>query len=236
MSPVRTILAAVLFATALSASAQVTTTPDHRNKEAWWAKRHEEKAALAAKGGYDLVFIGDSITQGWEGGGKKAWAAKYEPRKALNLGFSGDRTEHVLWRLDNGELPDALQPKAFVIMIGTNNTGHRMDKPEDIAAGIKAIVAKLRERRPSAKILLLGVFPRGEKPDDRMRVNNAKVNELVAGTEGVEFLDIGAKFLTAEGILAKEVMPDRLHLNEASYGTWAEAIEPAVARLLGETK
>ena len=121
----------------------ITTTPAHRMNEnnkrrgPWWKDRHEEKRALAQQGDWELVFIGDSITHGWERNGKTAWDQYYGDRKALNLGFGGDRTEHVLWRLDHGEF-DGYKPLVAVIMIGTNNTGHDMHPPEAIAAGNEA--------------------------------------------------------------------------------------------------
>src|SRR5690606_33292921 len=133
---------------------------------------------LAASGGHDLVFIGDSITQGWEGHGKEVWEKYYGHRNALNLGYSGDRTEHVLWRLMNGELEN-VDPKLFVLMIGTNNTGHRQDPPEKTADGIKLILELLQDRKPDAKILFLSVFPRDEKPDGRLRRINDAINARI---------------------------------------------------------
>jgi lysophospholipase L1-like esterase len=227
----------------LDAAIKKATTPDDRLKEGakdgkkgWWDQRHEDKLKLVAQGGWDLVFIGDSITQGWEGGGKSTWEKYYASRKALNLGYSGDRTEHVLWRFDHGEL-DGLKPKASVIMIGTNNTGHRNDPPEAIAAGVKKIIDELEAKCPSTKILLLGIFPRSEKATDKPRVNNDKANELIAkfaDGDKVTFLNINDKFLTADGTLTKEIMPDRLHPQAKGYGIWAEAMEPALKKLLGE--
>ena len=217
-------------------SIKKATTPDHRNGEAWWKKRHEDKLKLVAQGGWDLVFIGDSITQGWEGHGKETWAKHYANRKALNLGYSGDRTEHVLWRFENGEL-DGLKPKAAVIMIGTNNTGHRNDPPEAIAAGVEAIVKKLRSTWPDTKLLVLGIFPRAPKVTDRPRMNNDKANELIAKlADGnmVQYLNINDKMLTAEGELTKEIMPDFLHPQAKGYGIWADAIEPSLVKMLGE--
>ena len=210
------------------------TRPDHRLGEGWWKDRHEAKVAEARKGGHDLVFIGDSITQGWEGHGKEVWDPYYGARKALNLGFSGDRTEHVLWRLMNGEL-DQVDPKLFVIMIGTNNTGHRQDPPEQTADGIRLIVELLRDRRPDAEILLLSVFPRGEKPDDRLRKINVGINELIrplAGEEKVHWLDVQDLFLGENGVLPASLMPDFLHPQARGYGIWAEAMEEPIRRLM----
>jgi beta-glucosidase len=150
------------------------------------------------------------------------------------MGFSGDRTEHVLWRLEHGEI-DGLTPKLAMIMIGTNNSGS--NTPEDIAEGVKAIVCKLRSQLPDMKILLLGVFPRGADDEDRLRQVNAKTNEIIAKLadgKNVVYLDIGPKFLGPRGTLSKEIMPDRLHPNRRGYQIWAEAVEPTVAKLMGE--
>lgn len=203
-------------------------------REGGWMERHKGMNERVAQGNVDLVFIGDSITQGWEGNGKEVWKEFYGDRNAVNLGIGGDRTQHVMWRLDNGNL-EGIEPKLAVIMIGTNNSNS--NKPEEIADGIEMIVEQLKEKTPETKILLLGIFPRGAAPDDRLRQVNEKTNEIVsklADGEQVHYLDIGEKFLEDDGTLSREVMPDLLHLNEKSYRIWAESIEPKVAELMGE--
>ena len=197
-------------------------------KDEWWMKRHQSMNKNAKKP-HDLLFIGDSITQGWEGSGKGTWEKYYGNRKALNLGISGDRTEHVIWRLDNGNLRNQKKAKAAVVMIGTNNTGHIMQDPTEVRDGVERIVSTLRARCPQAKILLLGVFPRGVKPDDAKLKNNLEINKFISelhNGERIHYLDISDKFLTAEGILTKQVMPDALHPRQKGYEIWAEAIEP----------
>ena len=223
----------------VQAAIKTATTPAHRmenGKKNWWQQRHEDKLALAKQGGWELVFLGDSITHAWENAGKQTWKQYYGNRKAINLGFSGDRTEHVLWRLDNGEL-DGYTPKVAVIMIGTNNTGHRKDPPEAIAAGVKKIIERIRAKSPETKILLLAIFPRSEKQTDPSRVNNDKANALLAKlADGnmVTFLDINDRLLMADGRLSKEIMPDLLHPKQKGYAIWGEAIEPTLKKLLGE--
>jgi len=212
------------------------TVPSHRNDQKWWKQRHAAKKKEVSKGGHELVFIGDSITQGWEGAGKSVWNEFYGDRKALNLGFSGDRTEHVLWRLMNGEF-GTVDPKLIVLMIGTNNTGQRQDDPEMTADGIKMILELLEDRKPDAKVLLLGVFPRSEKPDDAKRQINVGINELISKMgdgERVHYLEISDKFLAEDGTMPKTVMPDFLHPKSAGYRIWAEAMEPKIKELLGE--
>jgi beta-glucosidase len=199
-----------------------------------WMVRHRLINERVKAGPVDLVFIGDSITQGWEGAGKKVWEEFYSSRRAANLGIGGDRTQHVLWRLDNGNI-EGIQPKLAVIMIGTNNSGSNTSA--QIADGVKAIVAKLQAKLPATKILVLGIFPRGANPDDTRRKVNEGANAIIANLadgKNVFYLDFGKDFLTADGTLSKEIMPDLLHLNEKSYRLWATAIESQVASLLGE--
>lgn len=186
----------------------------------------------------ELLFIGDSITQGWEGGGAtNGWDKYYAKRKAVNLGIGGDRTQHVLWRLENAPLED-VKPKAAVVMIGTNNSNGEDNTPGQIAEGVAAIVRKLRERLPNTKVLLLGIFPRGEN-FNAQRGKLTQINQVLAkldDSKNVYFLDIGHQFLTSDGILPAEIMPDYLHLSGKGYQIWADAIEPKLAELLGETK
>jgi lysophospholipase L1-like esterase len=203
-------------------------------REGGWMARHTSFNERVKKGSVDLILIGDSITQGWEGSGKNVWQKFYSSRNAVNLGISGDRTQHVLWRLENGNLYN-ISPKLAVIMIGTNNSGSNTS--EEIADGIKAIVEKLQKELPKTHVLILGIFPRGEKPEDAKRQVNAKANEIVAKLDDgkmVHHLDIGKKFLTDDGTLSKEIMPDLLHLSEKGYTIWAESIEPYVAKLMDE--
>ncbi len=198
-------------------------------------ERHNAFNERIKQGNVDLVFIGDSITQGWEGAGKDVWAQHYAPRNAVNLGIGGDRTQHVLWRLDNGNI-EGISPKLAVLMIGTNNSNGSDNTAEETAAGIEAIVAKLRMQLPQTKVLILAIFPRGEKPNPQ-REKNAKASEIaskLADDKNVFYLDIGPQFLGDDGVLSKDVMPDFLHLTPRGYEIWAAAIEPKVAELMGE--
>jgi beta-glucosidase len=230
------LLACVLTLTAAAARADdVPSTLKPEPREGGWMDRHNSFNERVKQGDVDLLFIGDSITQGWEGAGKDVWAKHYGPRKAVNLGIGGDRTQHVLWRLENGNIA-GIKPKLAVLMIGTNNSNGEDNTAEDIGAGIQAIVKKLRKDLPETKVLILAVFPRGEKPNPQ-REKNAKASEIasqLADNEMVYYLDIGPKFLEADGTLSREIMPDLLHLNPKSYGIWAESIEPTVAKLMGE--
>ena len=206
-------------------------------RDGGWMNRHQSFNERVKKGNVDLLLIGDSITQGWEGAGKEAWAKHYDKRNAVNLGIGGDRTQHVLWRLDNGNV-EGISPKLAVLMIGTNNSNGTDNTAEEIGAGITAIVKKLREKLPQTKVLILAIFPRDEKPTPR-REKNAKASEIaskLADNQNVFYLDIGSKFLTPDGLLTKDIMPDYLHLSPQGYTIWAEAIEPKVTELMGEKK
>ncbi len=210
-----------------------TVTPVPRS-DPWWVKRQEKTNAEVAKGGAELLMIGDSITHGWEGKGRKVWQKYYGNRHAVNLGFGGDRTQHVLWRLEHGNL-DGIHPKVAVLMIGTNNAGG--NTPDQIAAGVRAIVEKLRLSLPATKVLVLAIFPRGPNPDYPLRKVNEAANERIAkladGTH-VFYLDINKRFLKEDGTLTTDIMPDLLHPNERGYEIWASAMEPTVARLMAE--
>ena len=200
-----------------------------------WMKRHDGFVAEAMKGECELLLLGDSITDGWRGK-PKAYEAAFGAYKPLNFGISGDRTQHVLWRIQNGEM-DGIKPRAAVLMIGTNNIGQKdPEKAESAIEGIKAIVAEIRKKSPATKVLLLGIFPRGEKSDNPHRATikqiNADVAKLDDGGKTLQFLDIGEKFLQPDGSISKEIMGDFLHLTDKGYQTWAEAIKEPLAKLM----
>jgi lysophospholipase L1-like esterase len=202
----------------------------------WWTTQHEHTLARIRQGEVDLLLIGDSITQGWANEGRRVWDAYYGCRRAVNLGFNGDGTEHVLWRLDHGEI-DEINPKLAVVMIGTNNTGKRHDPPEETAAGIQAILTTLRYHLPVTKILLLGVFPRNASADDPLRQLNAAINDRLrhyADNQQVFFLDLSWHFLDDQGRLSQDLMPDYLHPSERGYQVWADGMEDMIRKLLDE--
>jgi len=182
-----------------------------------------------------VLFIGDSITQGWEGAGTNVWSNYYAARKAVNLGIGGDRTQHVLWRLDHAPL-DRVKPKATVVMIGTNNSNAEDNTPGQIAEGVRAIVKRIRDRLPQTKILLLAIFPRDRGPSPQ-RDKNAEASLLasrIADGRWIHYLDINQEFLTPDGRLSRDIMPDFLHPNKAGYEIWAKAVESKVKELMGE--
>ncbi|UCD53074.1 MAG: hypothetical protein JSW27_10615 [Phycisphaerales bacterium] len=202
----------------------------------WWGPRHEAVNKRLAEGNVDLLFIGDSITHGWENAGRRIWDRYYARRNAVNMGFGGDRTQHVLWRLDHADF-SGLAPQLAILMIGTNNSNGTDNTPEEIADGIVAICQRLRRRLPETKILLLAIFPRNPGPGPQ-REKNAEASRLasrIADGKMIHYLDVNDEFLTEDGVLSKEIMPDYLHPNGTGYKIWAEAIEPKVAELMGQS-
>jgi len=214
------------------ATAPATVCPAQREGNDWWQGRHAAMNKRVAKGNVDLLMIGDSITQGWEGHGKDIWAEYYAKRNAVNLGISGDRTEHVLWRLQNGNIEN-ISPKLAVIMIGTNNAGSNTS--EEIAQGVEKIVGLLRRELPEMKLLVLAIFPRGETPSDKHRLINDGANERIeklANGKMIHYLNIEQAFLEEDGTLPKEIMPDFLHPRKKGYAIWASAMETKIVELL----
>jgi lysophospholipase L1-like esterase len=181
-----------------------------------------------------VLFIGDSITERWQKDGAKVWP-HYDQYQAADFGIGGDRTQHVLWRIANGEL-DVIKPKVTVLMIGTNNL--RYGEPDKIAEAIEMIVKQIREKTGS-KVLLLGIFPRGADPakDDvkMFRGKIAKINERIAKLDDgkeIKYLDIGSAFLEKDGTISKAIMKDGLHPTEEGYKHWVEAMQPTLDEML----
>jgi beta-glucosidase len=212
----------------------------------WWFARHAEKIAEIEAANdpkkdkeIELLMVGDSITNNFDKGGpgEPVWAKHFAPLNALNLGFGGDRTNHVLWRLDH--LPVLkTAPLAASLMIGTNNICWGSDKPKQAADGVQAIAKKLNAMYPEMKILVLGVFPRRAKLDHPHRKQiielNAYLPDLLKDIPNVTFLDIGPKFLDDKGFLSKEMMPDTTHPSKKGHEIWAGAIVPALKEMMGK--
>jgi len=181
----------------------------------------------------DIVFLGDSITQFWEKQGAKVWAQTYGDR-ALNLGCGWDQTQHVLWRLQLGQL-DRIRPKVVVLQIGTNNTRYGKHGPQEIADGVAAILEAIRSRHPRTVVLLTAIFPRGRSSADPWRANNTVANQLLRGLadgQRVRFVDLTDAFVEPDGTISSEIMYDGLHLTELGYERWARAMAPALAKAL----
>lgn len=241
------VLGFALFAGLAGCQAPNTAThasirPDYSPEwQARWMQRHQEFVARAHEGKVDVLFLGDSITDYWRDRGRVEWDRSFAPLHAANFGISGDRTQQVLWRITHGEL-DGIAPKVVVLMIGTNNTGPglgdnsltpRNTAPE-IVAGVQEIVRTIQRKLPQTRILLFGIFPRGEKTDplrEEIRQINLALSRF-ANDRLVFFVDLEKSFLSSDGTLSRELMPDLLHPNEQGYAIWAKALRELLPRLL----
>ncbi len=218
---------------------RLSTTPTPRTENPGWMKIVERQAEAAKPGKWDLVLIGDSITAGWQSGAPaEIWAKHFPAYRTLNLGIAADKTENVLWRLAFPGTLDGYQPKLFVLMIGTNNTGHRFgtETADDTAQGVRAILDTLATKAPGSKVLLLAIFPRGEAIK---RQRNDEVNqqiEKLADQKQVFWLDLSEHFLESDGTLSKrlfqEEKPYPIHLAAEGYETWAKAMQPKIEELM----
>jgi len=227
MKKIPCLLLTLLAPFAAATAAQPSSLIPVPREDAWWRERHAQKLEEARKGDFELVLIGDSITHRWENEGGDAYAGITSRYRTLNLGFSGDRTQEVLWRLENGEL-DGLHPKRLVLLIGTNNLLPEGSTPEETVAGIKKIVAMIRQKLPETTILLHAILPRGQSSGDPFRKTIADTNRgisAIAGESQISYVNIGSLFLDRKtGDAKKELLWDFLHLSTAGYGKWAPVL------------
>lgn len=204
-----------------------------RLSELEWKKRFQLIRDQVHKGDADMIFLGDSITQGWAH--VPEWGHRFGAYRALNAGIASDRVEHLLWRVRHGHF-DKIKPKVAVVLIGVNNLA--ISTPDDIAAGVREIILEIQKRSPETRVLLLGLFPSGKSPNHPRRMKVMAVNQRLAEFDhiaGVDFLDIGHRFLERDGSLSREIMPDYLHLSRRGYAIWAEAIEPHLIRAISRS-
>jgi lysophospholipase L1-like esterase len=202
-------------------------------EKAGWMKRHEWINSQARLGNINLIYVGDSIVQHFDKQGKEVWDRYYAPRHGLNMGISGDKTQHVLWRMDHGNL-DGISPKLAIVMIGQNNGGHNTGR--EIADGVTAIVQRIRTKLPETKILLLGIFQRRQKPVPE-RADLAQANgiiSLLADDKKIFYMDINPVFVRPDGTIPADLMPDYEHPSQLGHRLWAETIESKVSELMGD--
>ena len=213
---------------------------DKGKRTYWWKDRHEAKLAeIKASGGkYDLVFLGDSISHRWdrEGYGLNVLNRLMKEYSVLDIGFGADHTENVLWRITEGGELDGYEAKVVSLMIGTNNSlGY---SARNVAAGIKNIVAAIREKQPKAKIILTAILPRYGASEEKLKMRkcNSAVNEIIRGYadgETVFWLDMTDKFPPLDGDY-KAICPDSTHPNEKGYEIWAAELKPYLDRFVGK--
>ena len=220
---------------------QADSRAEERAKGGWteFLRHHEDRKRWVTEKNVDILMIGDSIVFGWGRTGHEVWKEYYGTRHAVNIGSSGDRTSHMLWHIQAGGLDGmkARNPKAVVIMIGTNNRGEPANEGRDTAQGVLALLKEVHQRLPASKILLLAIFPREWKPTDPGRIRTDQVNGILqtyADNKTVYWLDLKETFLSQDGMLRKDLMPDALHPNVAGYREWAKAMEPKLTQLLAK--
>ena len=197
-----------------------------------WLARHEEYVARAKAGEVGLLFLGDSLTYGWNSV-PELWQREFGQWSPANFGIGGDRTQNLLWRITHGELA-GIHPRVVVLLIGTNNIG---DESANVAAGVAAVVGAVRSALPESRILLLGLFPRGTSYWDGGRRITRNANTLIAKLHDgvhVHYLDLTDRFVQPDQTLLKTQFPDNLHPSPAGYQIWADAMRPLLTTLLAK--
>lgn len=222
-----------LFPISVKEAALSGVSPSPNNdRPSWWYSRHQKVCEQVRNSNAGLLMIGDSIMQGWEDEGHALWQQFYEKRQAVNLGFDGDRTDHLLWRLENGEV-EGIAPKIAVVLIGTNDIAMGRSA-RHTASGIQAILSALQRRLPDTKIVLLSIFPRSATRYDRLRQTIDATNDLIAhyaDSKQVFYLDLTKQFVDEKGYIPKELMPDFVHPSKLGYQIWAETMEETIEKL-----
>jgi beta-glucosidase len=184
----------------------------------------------------DIVFVGDSIMHFWEWKHPESWRRLTKGRTVLNLGYGGDRTENVIWRIQHGEL-DGYRAKNVVLMIGTNNNSSDATRPANVAKGVEAIVALIKAKQPGARLILHPVFPRGNSPRPtkhhakarpRNDATNALLKDFASKRPEIMWIDFNDKLVDSSGWVPKRIMPDGIHPSDAGYDLWMNAILPIV--------
>ena len=228
----------LLSMNALAGVKAVTPEPQSTDPESWWCKRFQTKCEQLKETGAPLILVGDENMQMWEESGRglipfRKYLQK-APVSAVGLGYSGDTTENVLWRLQNGEL-EGYTPEMALVMVGNNNTMLRSEEeepPSDTALGIRAIVDTIKERSPETKICVFAILPCGRDSNDPRRTRNAAVNDavrvLLAGTD-VAFYEINNQVMDVDLIFGEDYSYDGIHLNATGYNVWVKNINNIIA-------
>lgn len=226
------VLCMSIFQTApVSFARQITeTTPVPRPAD-WWMATHNQNVQTVQNNVIDIAFFGDSITEFMN----KQLLHKYFGEQSANIGIKGDCTEHLLWRLQNGELDFKKQmPKIAIVLIGTNNLFHSQN--EEIFEGIKADVLEIRTKLPLTPVLVVGILPRGETASDKARGRIIKINKMTAAladNQNIFYTDIDKSLLQPDLSISRSVMDDFLHpTKEVGYTKMYEALKPDIEKIL----
>lgn len=237
MGAAKFVLLFLLSATVGAAEVPAAIKPVKRSQDfpwmsvAVWDRMHAEDSLIARHDAVDVLFVGDSITAGWD---PSLWQQHFAPLKAANFGIGGDHTGNILWRLQHGAIGN-LRPKLVVLLAGVNNFGHLQETPEQIAKGVAAVVSQLRLAWPESRILLNAVFPFEESAASPRRQQVKELNQLLAvlgDDKSVYFRDYGHLFLAPGGHIPAELMGDFLHPTTKGYELWANAMLPDMRALL----
>lgn len=200
-----------------------------------WARRHQVIVNDPARPKSELVFIGDSITEGWATHAPELWASRFGRYHPLNAGVGGDQTQHILWRVEHGALDGLPRAKAAIVLAGVNNLGLGQRSPAETARGVEALGVAVQRKLPGARVLVLGIFPADATPDEprrrAIRSTNQALSSLLPARD-LAFCDIGARFLDCNGALAESVMYDFLHPDRLGYAIWADALQELIPELM----
>jgi lysophospholipase L1-like esterase len=227
-------------ATTATASANDASVGAAKKDTGAFLKQHEAILERGKSGPIGVLFLGDSITENWKAKAPELWKQYEEKYQAADFGIGGDRTQHVIWRIENGEL-DGIHPKVVVFMLGTNNTSD--NSADQIVAADKKIIRLIQEKIPETKIIVMAILPRGPRKNsngtwddgvarmDVIRAANAQLAKLDNG-KTIRYLDIGPKFVGVDGKLPNDLMPDQLHPNATGYKLWVDAMQPLLDEML----
>ena len=223
-------LLATLPMPASSAESPSPLAPVPREQPQWWRQQYEQQVEQVKNNPCGVLFLGDSITDYWKREGKQVWEKAFKPFHPCNFGISGDQTTNLIYRITDSGIPAQTEPKLCIVMIGTNNTGHFKggEAPEKTAMGILGAVQHLLVRFPDTHVLLLGIFPRGTGPQDKLRQHNDKINAVLAQCKlpRTTYANINKRFLDPSGKLLPGISRDNLHFTEKGYAIWADAVLP----------
>ena len=203
-----------------------------------WMAFHDSLVKRAKEGNVEVLFLGDSFTQGWSTTGREYWDQHFAPLQAANFGIGGDKTGNVLWRIEKGEL-DGIRPKVVVLLIGVNNLWSGVNTAEEIGGGVRAIVEKIRTKLPETKVLVLGLLPMDPEPGSFNRFRGAQINPHLAKLDdgaNVRYANLSSRFLQKTGAFLPGIYAaDNVHLTSKGYEILARELLPLVTAMSKES-